>query len=111
MFLINLLRILFLITSPVEGEVAEIEQTGFRVQVYPYGGYYSYPPYCPPGYSYGPYSRYYGHGCYYYGRYYGRHYGRRYAPYYYYGPRRRYYRRDRYYRHHRGKKHHSKKHR
>lgn len=109
MHILTALQALLLLTSPLADANAnvDIEPIDFRIQVYPYGGYYSYPPYCPPGYSYGPgfgyrgrgFSFYYGPGygypgCYYYGR---RYYGRRYwgPRYYYYGKRHR--------RHHRKK--------
>lgn len=96
---LSALNALLLLIAPVDTEEVEITPIDFRVQVYPYGGYYSYPPYCPPGYSYGPgfgyrrkgFSFYFGPG---YPGYYG--YGRCY-PYgrrYYYGPRYYYKKRD-----------------
>ena len=93
--LIALNALLLLVAQPSIEEV-EIQPTDFRIQAYPYGAYYSYPPYCPPGYSYGPgvglgnrgfsfyvgpgYPGYYGYpGC-----YWGRNY---YGPRYYHGHR------------------------
>jgi len=108
MYILYALQSLILLLSPVNTAEVEIEPVDFRVQVYPYRGYYSYPPTCPPGYGYGPgygsrrrgFSFYYGPGygypgCYYYGRrpFYGR-------PYYRSYPRR-------YYRHHR--RHHRRR--
>lgn len=104
MHILTALQSLFFLVQPLTIPTEDIEPISFRVQVYPYGGYYSYPPYCPPGYTYGPgfsygrrgFSLYYGPGypgCYYYG---GDYFGRR-----YYGP---------YYRHHRGHYHHHGRH-
>ncbi|NGX60267.1 MAG: hypothetical protein KR126chlam3_01438 [Chlamydiae bacterium] len=104
MYILNALQSLILLLTPVNTTEMDVEPVDFRVQVYPYGGYYSYPPYCPPGYSYGPgmrygrrgFSFYYGPGYGYPGCYY---YGRR----YYYGPRF-------YYKHHkRSSRHHGRR--
>jgi hypothetical protein len=91
MNLLLALNALILLTTPNAVDPSDIEPINFRIQVYPYGGYYSYPPYCPPGYSYGPglgyrgrgFSFYYGPGYGYRGRCY---WGQRnyYAPRYYY---------------------------
>lgn len=86
----------------------EVEPVDFRVQVYPFGGYYSYPPTCPPGFYYGP--GYYGRGSG-FQFYFGPGYPGYYAPYYgrpgcypygyggYYGPYGRYGRFDGHRRH------------
>ncbi|NGX47959.1 MAG: hypothetical protein K1000chlam3_01344 [Chlamydiae bacterium] len=102
MHILNALQSLILLISPVNTAEVDVKPVDFRVQVYPYGGYYSYPPYCPPGYSYGPgfgyrqrgFSFYYGPGYGYPGCYY---YGRR----QYYGPRFQYRHHRRQFRHHR----------
>lgn len=115
MNLLTALNAFLLLAAPINSEEVEIQPVDFRVQVYPYGGYYSYPPYCPPGYYYGPsygyrrrgFSFYFGPG---YPGYYGNrrcypyHYGRR----YYYGPR--YYYRGGHRRHSRhGRRHHRRR--
>lgn len=94
MNLLTAIHAIILLFSPINTSEAEIKPAGFRIQVYPYGGYYySYPP-CPNGY----YS--YRGGC-----YLGR-------PGYYYGPRYYYYYRpyQPYYRHHgyRHRRHHKR---
>ncbi|NGX37880.1 MAG: hypothetical protein K1000chlam2_01046 [Chlamydiae bacterium] len=103
MNLFTALNALLLLAAPVNTEEVEFKPVDFRVQVYPYGGYYSYPPYCPPGYSYGygrrGFSFYYGPG-------YG--YGRRCYPSYGYG--RRYNYGPRFYYRGGGKRHHGRRH-
>lgn len=101
---LTILATFFLLFAPVNGQDLETSPVAFRIQVYPFGGYYSYPPYCPPSYYYGPgygyYRRgfsfyvgpgypYYGYNdprCYYWGR------GYRYYGGYRWGNRSRYYR-------------------
>lgn len=104
MHILTALQALVLLFAPVTPQVdADVEPVDFQVQVYPYRGYYSYPPYCPPGYGYGPGVGYRNRG---FSFYFGPGY-RRYPGCYYYG--RRYYSYPRYYYRH-GGKHHNRRH-
>ncbi len=101
MNLLTAINAIILFFSPINAVEADIQPAGFRIQVYPYGGYYySYPP-CPQGYYSYRGRCYLGRPGYYY-------YGPRYNygyPYYGYGRRGK--------RHHGGhnKKHHGGSHR
>lgn len=59
---LTVLATIFLLFSPIEGDGVETVAQTFRVQAYPFGGYYSYPPYCAPSYYYGPGYGYYRRG-------------------------------------------------
>ena len=93
-----LFTLLLLLSYQTAYAVDEVIPVDFSIQVYPYGGYYSYPSYCYPGYYYGPgytqrgrsFQFYFGPGSpsYYYGPYYVD------PRCYYYGPGYRY---DRHY--------------